>query len=277
MKLKKRVIVVIFYRNGRIVQSYNFSDYRVIGNSNYILKRVNEWDLDELVYIDISSDNQSLFLRKDIPQAKNLTFRDAIEGLGSASFAPLTVGGKIKSIEEVYEFLHRGADKVIINSALFENTGLAKNIINTFGSQVLMAAVDYRQEEVVRVYTKGAREKTEWDLKNWLYKLQDIGVGEILLNSIDKDGTKSGFDLKVVNEIPPNFEIPVILLGGAGSFEDFRKALSLKAVHSVAAGNFFLHEDQSYYNLKKQLIRYNVSVRNSELYVEKMKKDEVLH
>lgn len=276
MSLKKRVIVALFNRNGKIVQSYNFTNFKVVGNPTYIVKRVNQWDLDELIYLDISDDEKKLFSRSDIPQSINLNFQDAIESMSAKAYAPLSVGGRIRTIDQVYNYLQSGADKVVINSALFDDTNLIEAIVSTFGSQVLIAAVDYKMEEVTRVYRLGGREKTQWDLKEWLLKLEGLGVGEILLNSIDKDGMKTGYDLEVINEIPENFQTPVILLGGAGEYTHFRRALQVERIHSVAAGNFFLHEDQSYFNLKKRLIQDGVNVRNSELYLEKLKKNAIL-
>lgn len=276
MKLKKRVIVVLFYRNGKIVQSYNFANFKVVGNPTYIVRRVNQWDLDELIYLDISNDEKKLFLRSDIPQSINLNFQDAIDSMSAKVYAPLAVGGRIRSINQVYDYLQRGADKVVINSALFDDPSLIKTIVSTFGSQVLTAAVDYKMEEVARVYKFGGRDKTQWNLKEWLLKLEDLGVGEILLNSIDKDGMKTGYDLEIINKVPENFQTPVILLGGAGEYNHFMRALQVERIHSVAAGNFFLHEDQSYFNLKNQLVKDNISVRNSELYLEKLKNNEIL-
>ena len=272
MSLKKRVIVALFFRNGKIVQSYNFANFKVVGNPTYIVERVNQWDLDELIYLDISNDEKKLFSRSDIPQSLNLNFQDAIESMSARSYAPLAVGGRIRSIDQVYDYLQRGADKVVMNSALLDDTNLIEAIVNIFGSQVLIAAVDYKKEEVTRVYKFGGREKTQWDLKEWLLKLEGLGVGEVLLNSIDKDGMKTGYDIEVINEIPENFQTPVILLGGAGEYNHFMSALQVERIHSVAAGNFFLHEDQSYFNLKTQLVKDNVNVRKSEMYLEKMKK-----
>lgn len=276
MKLKKRVVVVLFYKDKQIVQSYNFSNFKVVGNSIYTVKRVNQWDLDELVFLDLSTDESNKFFRRDIPQALNLSFQDAIKSMSSTTHAPLAVGGRIKSLSQVQEYLNHGADKIVINSALFENTDLVEKIVTTFGSQVLVAAVDYKREEVPRVYKHGGREKTEWDVRNWLQKLEEMGVGEILLNSIDKDGMKTGYDIDIVSDIPEDLKIPIILLGGAGEYYHFKEALQLDKVHSVAAGNFFLHEDQSYFNLKKQLIDQKINVRKSELYLEKLKKDAIL-
>lgn len=276
MSLKKRIIVALFYKNGRIVQSYKFLNYKVIGNSTYAIKRINEWDVDELIYLNISKNQDLGVVRKDTPQASHLSFEDSISLISEASYAPLAVGGGIATIHQVSKYLRIGADKLVINSALFDNPKLVKSITENFGAQVISASIDYRKEDVFRVYKNGGRVKTNWTVSDWLTHLSDLGVGEILLNSIDKDGTKTGFDLEIIDQIPLGFRIPSILLGGAGKREHFKEVLSNEKVHSVAAGNFFLHEDQSYYNLKQYLLEEKLNVRSSELYVKKVKNNALL-
>jgi len=276
MSLKKRIIVVLFYKNGRIVQSYNFLNYKVIGNSTYTIKRINEWDVDELIYLNISKNQDLDVIRKDIPQASHLSFEDSISLISEASYAPLAIGGGITAVHQVSKYLRRGADKVVINSALFDNPKLVESIIETFGAQVISASIDYRKEDVYRVYKNGGRVRTNWTVPDWMTHLSDLGVGEVLLNAIDRDGTKTGFDLEIVEEIPLGFNTPSILLGGAGTREHFKEVLSNEKVHSVAAGNFFLHEDQSYYNLKQYLLEENLNVRSSALYIQKLKNNALL-
>jgi cyclase len=276
MSLKKRIIVVLFYKNGRIVQSYNFLNYKVIGNSTYMIKRINEWDVDELIYLNISKNQDVDVIRKDIPQASHLSFEDSISLISEASYAPLAIGGGITAIDQVSKYLRRGADKVVINSALFDNPKLIESIIATFGAQVILASIDYRKEDGYRVYKNGGRVRTKWTVADWMTRLSDLGVGEVLLNSIDRDGTKMGFDIEIVDEIPLEFNTPSILLGGAGKREHFKEVLSNERVHSVAAGNFFLHEDQSYYNLKQYLLEANLNVRSSALYIQKLKNSALL-
>jgi len=260
--LKCRIIPVILLRNGSIVQSRQFNRYQVLGSPFAAVERLSSWCSDELIYLDIS--NQEFQLgRQDLgggSQASDIM--EVITRMSEKCFMPLTFGGGVRSIIDVRQRLKLGADKVTFNTSAQENEALIKESVSLFGSQCVVLSVDAKQLSPGQyaVYHKASKTSGK-ELTDFVKKMQDIGVGEILLNSVDQDGAGNGFDIPLIQQVCEISQVPVIALGGAGSIEDFEAVLTQTNVSAVAAANYFQHSENSVYVLKKHLYQQGYNVR----------------
>jgi len=255
--LKNRLIPNIICNNGNVVQSVNFKHTNVVGNAITAVDFFNAWAVDELLVLDVS---------RDISQREN--FHKIINGLSKRCFVPLTVGGWIKDIDEIQRFLKEGADKVTINSEAVRNPDFVKRASDVFGSQCIVVSIDVRKNKSneYEIYIDRGREGTQLNPALWAKKVQDLGAGEILLTSIDRDGTKEGYDLDLIKTVSECVSIPVIAFGGVGKWQDLVDGINIGKADAVSAANIFHHSEQSTYNAKEYMIKNGQNVRIPKFY-----------
>lgn len=252
--LKKRLIPVLFLKNGLIVRSQEFSDFREFGNPINQLERLNDWVADELIYIDITRDGSYDLKRDDHKIKVSNNILEILREISKQCFMPLAFGGRIRSFEDAAAVITNGADKVVINTAVYRNPDLITRVANHFGSQCMVTGIDVKNVGGRhRVYIEQGREEVSLSPLDWARKAVDFGAGEIFLNSIDRDGMASGFDIEIVEQISSAVNVPVIACGGAGCFEDFEEVLKTPA-SAAAAGNIFNFMENAYIRAKKQLL-----------------------
>jgi len=259
--MKKRLIPCIFLKEGVIVRSEGFSQYQIIGNPINQVKRFSDWSVDEIIYIDISK-NKKYDIRRDdhmvkIPNDK----MSLLKKISKSIFVPFSFGGGIRSIEEINSVLNYGADKVILNTVLYLDNSILTDAVNIFGSQALVACVDYKDDYV---YFHHATVRSEYTVMEWCKKIVSDGVGEIVLNDISRDGKGCGYDLVTIKNIVDAVKVPVIALGGAGDYFDFNECFDEANPSAVAAGNIFHFKEHSYYHAKKSLHLGGINIRNIE-------------
>ena len=256
-----RIIPVLFIKNGLIVRSKNFNFHQVIGNVIEQAKRLSNWNVDELIYIDITR-NEKYDLGRDALSIKSFdNIKDIIEEISKSCFMPLTFGGKIRNVKDAVNLIRWGADKITINTLLLENKNEVKNIIKNLGSQAVVASVDYQYlNDEFYICKNFGKETTDIKLRDFLKEIEDLGVGEVFLQNIKNDGSAKGFDISIENLIS-FLTIPVILCSGAGNEEHFVNASGINNLSALAAGNYFNFKELSYPNVKKKLTKANIFVR----------------
>jgi len=256
MSLSVRIIPCLDVTNGRVVKGVNFTDLVDAGDPVEMAALYGREGADELTFLDISAS-----------VAGRETTLDVVRKTAEQVFIPLTVGGGIRTVEDVDRLLRAGADKVSINTAALARPELIAEIADRFGSQVLVLSVDARRARTdsgFEVTTHGGRESAGIDALAWVEKACALGVGEILLNSMDADGTRAGYDIGMITAIRAISKVPLIASGGAGSLEDFASALDAGADALLAASvfHFGVHRIG---DVKKYLSGHNYSVRNAHM------------
>lgn len=264
--LKKRIIPIIFIKNGRVVQSKGFLRHQVLGANIEIFKRLNNWDVDEVIILDISRDKNYNLNRNDLHYENPFTFYEIINQISKHCFMPITVGGGIRDISKIEKLLNNGADKIVLNYSVMFQEKLVKDAINTYGSQCIIASIDIKKidDSYFPMHSFG-KEKIDSGILDYIKKIEDFGFGEILVNSIDNDGMGNGFDLKLAKFIVKNSKLPIIIAGGAGNEFHFEEALNIPNISGIAAGNIFNYKENSYFNIKKILFDKGLLVRKSDL------------
>jgi imidazole glycerol-phosphate synthase subunit HisF len=263
---KRRLIPVLLLRNGWLVQSIQFSRYLNLGNPVWAVKRLSEWASDELIYLDITEGDHYDLRRDDLGAPNRRTFLEIIEDVSKVTFMPITVGGKIRSLDDIQVRLSLGADKISINTISFDDPAFIGRAAAQFGSQCIVASIDYKRiGETLRVMVQGGQRDTGLDPIEWARTVEQRGAGEILLNCIDRDGMKNGYDIATIAAVCDAVRIPVIAQGGVGCWEHFAEALSRTSVDAVAAANIFQHTDQSVYYAKQHLFETHHNVREPAL------------
>jgi len=251
--LAKRIIPCLDVKNGRVVKGVGFNNLRDAGDPVEAAVVYNAAGADELVFLDITASIESRGTMVDVVKA---TARDV--------FIPLTVGGGINSLEDIDALLHAGADKVSLNSAAVKNPKLIEEAAKRYGSQCIVVAVDAKLKTVADgwdVYTHGGRNSTGMDVLEWCRNVYQLGAGEILLTSIDADGSKEGYDIALTSEVASAVNIPVIASGGAGRKEDFYRVLTKGKADAALAASLFHYGDLSIGALKAYLAQKGISVR----------------
>ena len=272
---KKRLIPVILLKDGWIVQSKNFSRYQNIGNPTTSVKRLSEWGSDELIYLDISKSDQYDLRRDDQGYANRQTFLEIVQDVSLNCFMPITVGGKIKSLGDIETRLRAGADKVCINTAAVCNKDFVADAAREFGSQCIVISLDVIQDgKRYVVKTHGGSVNTGLELQDVARAMQDYGAGELLVNSIDRDGMGNGYDHELYKRVHASVDIPVIACGGVGEYQHFSKLIGEVDVDAVAAANIFHYRDQSVYLAKQALYQQGFNFRKPEIL--KLKKKRIL-
>ncbi len=257
--LKKRLIPVLFLKNGLIVRSEGFHDFREFGNPINQLERLNDWEADELIYIDITRDGEHNLKRDDhkIRVANNTL--DVLRDISKQCFMPLTFGGRIKTFDEAAKYIQNGADKIIVNTQAYESdrsTGIIEQIAHHFGSQCAVVGIDVKKRlrgDHEMFVEQGRKLVSNYTPVQWAKRAEEKGAGEIFLNSIDRDGSASGYDLEIIEAVSSAVRIPVIACGGAGSFDDFVEVFQKTSASAVAAGNIFNFTENAYIRAKKEL------------------------
>jgi cyclase len=255
MGLAKRIIPCLDVTGGRVVKGVNFVGLRDAGDPVEIARRYDAEGADELCFLDItaSSDGRGLILK-------------IIEDVAAQVFIPLTVGGGVRSIDDVRRLLNAGADKVSINTAAVQNPQLVADACARFGSQCIVVAIDAKRvtgADSLRweVFTHGGRRATGLDALEWGRRMQAAGAGEILLTSMDRDGTKQGFDLELTRAFSDTLEIPVIASGGVGALEDFSAGVLAGHADAVLAASVFHYGELSVGEVKAHMASRGIEVR----------------
>ncbi|MCQ2440290.1 MAG: imidazole glycerol phosphate synthase subunit HisF [Clostridia bacterium] len=250
--ITKRIIPCLDVRNGNVVKGVNFEGLREISSPVELAKYYSECGADELVFYDItaSSDGRKLFSDILCETAKNV-------------FIPLTVGGGINTVDDFDRVLKCGADKVSVNSGAIKNPQLIEQAAKLYGDQCVVLSVDIKRVDgVFRVFAKGGRENTGLEAIEWIKRGVDSGAGEIVVNSIDTDGVKKGFDLEMLNEVCNAVSVPVIASGGAGNIEDFITLFkTLPKVDAGLAASIFHFGEVKISDLKKEMNKNGIPAR----------------
>ncbi len=255
MGLAKRIIPCLDVTGGRVVKGVNFVGLRDAGDPVEIARRYDTEGADELTFLDItaSSDGRGLLLK-------------IIEDVAAQVFIPLTVGGGVRSVDDVRRLLNAGADKVSINTAAVQNPQLVAEACARFGSQCIVVAIDAKRvagAEPLRweVFTHGGRRASGLDALEWGRRMQAAGAGEILLTSMDRDGTKQGFDLELTRAFSDALDIPVIASGGVGTLEHFSAGVLLGHADAVLAASVFHYGEMSVHDVKAHMVARGIEVR----------------
>ncbi|WP_169718749.1 imidazole glycerol phosphate synthase subunit HisF [Conchiformibius kuhniae] len=252
--LAKRIIPCLDVDNGRVVKGVNFVGLRDAGDPVSVAKRYNDEGADELTFLDItaSSDNRDTILH-------------TIEAVASQVFIPLTVGGGVRSLADIRRLLNAGADKVGINSAAVSNPDLVSEAAAFFGSQAIVVAVDAKAVNADNthweVFTHGGRKATGLDAVDWARQMQQRGAGEILLTSMDRDGTKSGFNLPLTRAVADALDIPLIASGGVGNVQHLIEGITQGHADAVLAASIFHFGEVSVGEAKRQMQAAGIEVR----------------
>lgn len=249
--LTKRIIACLDIKDGRTVKGINFENIRDAGDPVELGAYHSDHGADELVFLDITATNE-----------KRKTLASLANKIASRINIPFTVGGGISSIKDVGELLQNGADKVSVNTAAFRNPSLIEDLAREFGSQCIVLAIDTKMvDSDWYVYLNGGRIKTEMTCFDWAQRGAELGAGEILLTSMNKDGTKDGFDLEITSKLSTALPIPVIASGGAGNMQHFLEVFSQGNADAALAASIFHYKEIAIPDLKEFLADNNIAVR----------------
>lgn len=256
--LTKRIIPCLDVTAGRVVKGVNFVELKDAGDPVEIARRYNEQGADELTFLDITatSDGRDLIL-------------PIIEQVASQVFIPLTVGGGVREVADVQRLLNVGADKVSMNSAAVNRPELVRECADYYGSQCIVVAIDARKVSAAgepdrwEVYTHGGRKGTGIDAIEWAIKMAEFGAGEILLTSMDKDGTKSGFDLALTRAVSDAVSVPVIASGGVGNLQHLADGVTLGGASAVLAASIFHYGEYTIAECKDFMAKQGIAVRRT--------------
>lgn len=249
--LTKRIIPCLDIKDGRTVKGVNFVGLRDAGDPVELAQRYTEEGADELVFLDITATKE-----------KRKTLVALVKDIAAHINIPFTVGGGIKSVDEIEDILKAGADKVSLNSAIVRDPGLITRASDAFGSQAVVAAVDAKRTgDHWEVYVSGGSKPTGLDALEWIQKTEKLGSGEILLTSMDRDGTKSGFDLELLSRVNEEITIPVIASGGAGTIQHCCDAVTIGKADAVLAASIFHFREIEINELKFKMQEEGIDVR----------------
>lgn len=250
--ITKRIIPCLDVKNGRVVKGVNFEGLSDVSSPVELAKFYSDNGADELVFYDITASSEGRAL-----------FTDILTEVASKIFIPLTVGGGINTLDDFDRVLKCGADKVSVNSGAIKNPDLVYQAAKLYGDQCVVISADVKRVDgVFRVFAKGGRENTGMEAIEWIKRCVDNGAGEVVLNSIDTDGVKQGFDLEMLDKVCNVVNVPVIASGGAGCIEDFTKLFkTLPKVDAGLAASIFHFGEVSIKELKKELKKENIPVR----------------
>lgn len=256
MGLAKRIIPCLDVDRGRVVKGVNFVDIRDAGDPVEVARRYNEQGADEITFLDITASHES----------RDTTY-ETVERMASEVFIPLTVGGGVRTVDDIRRLLNAGADKVSINTAAVFNPEFVREAAERFGSQCIVVAIDAKKVsgpgEVDRweIFTHGGRKPTGLDAVEWARRMTAYGAGEILLTSMDRDGTKAGFDLGVTRAISDAVAVPVIASGGVGNLQHLVDGIKLGGADAVLAASIFHFGEYSIPQAKAFMAAQGIEVR----------------
>lgn len=249
--VSKRIIPCLDVKDGRVVKGTNFVNLKDAGSAVELSERYYKEGADELVFLDITATLE-----------KRKTLVELVRDVAKVLRIPFTVGGGISTLEDIDALLKAGADKISLNSAIVKNPKLITEAANRFGSQAVVAAIDVKMlNGTNKVFVKGGKEETDLIGIDWCIKATELGAGEILLTSMDRDGTRNGYDLEFLKKVTASVSVPVIASGGAGSKEHFLSAFNEANVDACLAAGLFHYNELNISELKKYLKENNVRVR----------------
>lgn len=256
MGLAKRIIPCLDVDNGRVVKGVQFIEIRDAGDPVEVAKRYDQQGADEITFLDITATHHN-----------RGTMIDVVEQVASQVFIPLTVGGGIRTVDDIRCMLNAGADKVGINSAAVSNPEFVREAAQKFGSQCIVVAIDAKRVSIEgeqgrwEIFTHGGRTATGLDAIEWAKKMVQFGAGEILLTSMDRDGTKSGFDLELTRAVSDAVAVPVIASGGVGKLQDLTDGVKLGRADAVLAASIFHFGQHTVLEAKQQMASQGIEVR----------------
>lgn len=255
MGLAKRIIPCLDVTAGRVVKGVQFVNLRDAGDPVEVARRYDEQGADELTFLDItaSSDDRDIIL-------------GIIEDVAAQVFIPLTVGGGVRSVDDVRRLLHAGADKVSINTAAVHNPQVVKDAADRFGSQCIVVAIDAKQvadgaQPRWEVFTHGGRRPTGLDAVEWARRMESLGAGELLVTSMDRDGAKTGFDLRLTRAVSDAVHIPVIASGGVGTLQHLADGIKAGGADAVLAASIFHYGEYTVGEAKRYMAGQGIEVR----------------
>ncbi|MFO8142821.1 MAG: imidazole glycerol phosphate synthase subunit HisF [Marinobacter sp.] len=257
MALAKRIIPCLDVDKGRVVKGVNFVDIRDAGDPVEVARRYNEEGADEITFLDITASHES----------RDTTY-ETVERMASEVFIPLTVGGGVRTVDDIRKLLNAGADKVAINTAAVFNPEFVREAADRFGSQCIVVAIDAKsvsaEGEAPRweIFTHGGRKPTGLDAVDWARKMVEMGAGELLLTSMDRDGTKIGFDLGLTRAISDAVAVPVIASGGVGELQHLADGVTLGGADAVLAASIFHFSQHSIPEAKAFMKAQGIEVRD---------------
>ncbi|MBP9717905.1 imidazole glycerol phosphate synthase subunit HisF [Candidatus Gracilibacteria bacterium] len=253
--LAKRIIPCLDVAQGRVVKGVNFLNIKDAGDPVELAKKYSEEGADELVFLDIMASKEN-----------RETMIDTVRRVAAHISIPFTVGGGVKTLEDIRALLNAGADKVSLNTAAIIQPELITEASKEFGAQCVVIAIDVKKDRDSKddrydVYIKGGSKKTELEAVSWAKRVEELGAGELLLTSMDRDGTHTGFDIELLQKITSAVRIPVIASGGAGSLEDLAQALTKGNADAVLAASLFHYHETTTAAAKQYLASLNIPVR----------------
>lgn len=257
MALAKRIIPCLDVDKGRVVKGVNFVDIRDAGDPVEVARRYNEQGADEITFLDITASSES----------RDTTY-ETVERMAAEVFIPLTVGGGVRAVEDIRKLLNAGADKVAINTAAVFNPELVREAADRFGSQCIVVAIDAKQvsaegeEPRWEIFTHGGRKPTGLDAVEWARKMVDMGAGELLLTSMDRDGTKIGFDLGLTRAVSDAVSVPVIASGGVGELQHLADGVTIGGADAVLAASIFHFGEHTIPEAKAFMKAQGIEVRD---------------
>ena len=254
MAVAKRIIPCLDVDKGRVVKGVNFLNIRDAGDPVEIAKRYDKEGADEITMLDITASHE----------ARETTYK-TVESIASQVFIPLTVGGGVRELDDIKKLLRSGADKVSINTSAVENPDFVKRAADKFGSQCIVVAVDAKSsntaEDLWEVVIYGGRKRTGMDVLSWVDQVVEYGAGEILLTSMDRDGTKEGFDNKLVSSVSSRVPLPVIASGGVGNLDHLIDGVKVGGAEAVLAASIFHFSEYSIKEAKEAMRASGIKVR----------------
>ena len=254
MSVAKRIIPCLDVDKGRVVKGVNFLNIRDAGDPVEIAKRYDSEGADEITMLDITASHET----------RDTTYK-TVESIASQVFIPLTVGGGVRKIQDIKKLLRSGADKVSINTSAVENPSFVKEAADKFGSQCIVVAVDAKaktdKENTWEVVTYGGRNRTGIDVLEWTERVAEYGAGEILLTSMDRDGTKEGFDNNLVSKVSSGISVPVIASGGVGNLDHLIDGVKIGGAEAVLAASIFHFSEFTIKEAKEAMKASGITVR----------------
>ena len=250
--LKIRIIPCLDVKNGKVVKGTKFINLKYAGDPVKQAQIYDKQGADELCFLDITASSDK----------RNILY-NVVKKTAQKCFMPLTVGGGVRSVNDIRKLLLCGADKVSINTAAIKNPGLIKKSSSKFGNQCIVVAIDAKQVKKNKweIYTHGGRKNTGIDAIKWAKKMEGLGAGEILLTSMDKDGTKSGFDLKLTKKISNSISIPVVASGGVGNIQHLVDGIKIGKASAVLAASIFHYGKYTIRQVKNKMKQKGIAIR----------------
>lgn len=249
--LNIRVIPCLLFKDWTIVKSVNFTNFRMIGDPTTCARVFNQRNADELIFLDIMASRDN----------KPLNF-EVMEDIAKECFMPLTVGGGIKTIEQVDKVFAIGADKITLNTMIIEKPDFIKEVVRKYGSQAVVASIDAKKiNGEYKSFIRGGTVETKYTPVELAKQAESLGAGEILLNSIDKDGLMSGYDIELIKQVSSSVNIPVIALGGCGKLQDLVDAVNLGGADAVCGASIFYFIGESMITIKNYMHKKGLKVR----------------